>query len=754
MYPECYIALAFAIMNKKKLQRKSQAAESLLQKMKQVKTELLLIFISCFALNINTLQNNYALDDTMVILKNMNVQMGFGGIGKIMRTDAFQGYYDYYETASPIEGGRYRPLSIVTFAIEQQLFGKTLGKEYIQKQKYVQLLRSQHADYAQQREAENVLKSIEKKIDDDALELAALRHFFQILYFTLSMLILFWFLHFYLFPDKKNLALMTTLLFAFHPLHTEVVANLKSRDEIFSLLFLLLSSIYVFRYDKNPNGRNLFLASLCFWAALFSKEYAPVYPFVLASAMVIFNNHKLLPVLTSRWFLVFMALSALATLARFSIVAREVHINSFNAILNNSYLYATTEQALATKIAVLNEYLRLLLFPHPLSADYSYNAYPYLSFSHWKVWLSLLVWSGILVITIRLWQKKHPLAFACILFLAFFMMINNLLLVLGTPLSERLIYHSSLGFCLVAAWLLAGLSQKLSALSVLRHNAASVIMSLVLLPMAYKTIARNSHWQDDFTLFTTDAGTMGGSALIQHNAGVGYFDKARQMLEEKPILSSGDSVLFLNHADSAIACFDRCIAIHPEYASAFITRGSCYAYKGEFEQAAGDWKKAAPYFDGKNQTLSNNANYLLEKGKASGFRQDYKQAVYFMKLASEVDSLNAMIWETLGLTQLSMGTFQDAAGSVKKALQLNATSQTATYALDVANNLLDTEQALKQQPENKSVLLVAAGLFMKYGLFPLAMQTCNKVLSMEPGNPEALNMLREAEQVMNSSMSH
>ena len=31
---------------------------------------------------------------------------------------------------------------------------------------------------------------------------------------------------------------LATLLFAVHPVHTEVIANLKSRDEIFSLIFI------------------------------------------------------------------------------------------------------------------------------------------------------------------------------------------------------------------------------------------------------------------------------------------------------------------------------------------------------------------------------------------------------------------------------------------------------------------------------------------------------------------------------------
>ena len=38
----------------------------------------------------------------------------------------------------------------------------------------------------------------------------------------------------------RVVALVTALLFAAHPIHTEVVANLKSRDELLCLFFILL----------------------------------------------------------------------------------------------------------------------------------------------------------------------------------------------------------------------------------------------------------------------------------------------------------------------------------------------------------------------------------------------------------------------------------------------------------------------------------------------------------------------------------
>ena len=63
--------------------------------------------------------NNYALDDFIVIAKNNFTQKGFSGIWNILSKDTFAGMPE--SDIMVLSGGRYRPLSLVTFAIEHQL---------------------------------------------------------------------------------------------------------------------------------------------------------------------------------------------------------------------------------------------------------------------------------------------------------------------------------------------------------------------------------------------------------------------------------------------------------------------------------------------------------------------------------------------------------------------------------------------------------------------------------------------------------
>ena len=88
---------------------------------KILRLQALIVFGFAFLLYANTMWNKYAVDDTIVIVKNSLTKQGFAGIPEIMTTDAFYGFFG--EGYKLVEGGRYRPLSIVTFAIEQELFG-------------------------------------------------------------------------------------------------------------------------------------------------------------------------------------------------------------------------------------------------------------------------------------------------------------------------------------------------------------------------------------------------------------------------------------------------------------------------------------------------------------------------------------------------------------------------------------------------------------------------------------------------------
>src|ERR1035437_4264305 len=84
------------------------------------RTQAILIAVIGFVFYFNSFFNEFALDDGIVIIKNEYVQQGLKGIPKILSKDAYDSFYRQMNAKDQLSGGRYRPLSIVTFAIEQE----------------------------------------------------------------------------------------------------------------------------------------------------------------------------------------------------------------------------------------------------------------------------------------------------------------------------------------------------------------------------------------------------------------------------------------------------------------------------------------------------------------------------------------------------------------------------------------------------------------------------------------------------------
>jgi hypothetical protein len=75
------------------------------------------------------------------------------------------------------------------------------------------------------------------------------RHVLNVLWYIASVLVL---LHmrYIVFKGYPLMAFVAAIIFTTHPIHTEVVANVKSRDEIMSVLFICLTFIYTFKYQE------------------------------------------------------------------------------------------------------------------------------------------------------------------------------------------------------------------------------------------------------------------------------------------------------------------------------------------------------------------------------------------------------------------------------------------------------------------------------------------------------------------------
>jgi len=328
--------------NKAKSAPKRPSAQKEIKKnTPQFQWEGIIVFAVAVVFYATSINNHYCLDDVMVITLNAFTIKGLKGIHDIFTKDTF---YGFIGSNSTLTGGRYRPLSVFTFALEWEFFKD-----------------SPH-----------------------------ISHIINVMLYALTGTLFYKFVKEFIFKTNKWAALTAALIFVIHPIHTEVIDNIKSRDELLSLLGSLASLYFLLGYVKNKNTGYYILSGLCFFVALFSKENTITYLAVMPLALYLFADKK--PAKIFQILIPHLVLALLFISIRASIVPMNTKPDP--EILNNPYINATFAQKYATIFLTLLIYIKLLFIPYPLSYDYSFNEIPYTGFADYRVLLSLLVYFG------------------------------------------------------------------------------------------------------------------------------------------------------------------------------------------------------------------------------------------------------------------------------------------------------------------------------------------------------------------------
>jgi tetratricopeptide (TPR) repeat protein len=444
-------------------------------------------------------------------------------------------------------------------------------------------------------------------------------------------------------------SLSAGVLFAVHPIHAEAVNGIVGRAEIFALLFLVSALLLFVR------GRGTAVAILLL-LALLSKESA-------AFGLPLFF---LLPTLTSRrvrWADYWPLAAALtvylgvrvAVLGGLGLEEREI------GFLDNPAAHASSGARLLTAPVVFLKYMKLLIAPIRLSADYSFSQIP-LPSSLWdpRVWGGTLVFLGLVCGGVVAHRRGYGLlAFAigtlCIPILG----LVHLLFPLGTILAERLAYLPSLGVCLIG-----GL-----AIAALRDRSAYASYGLFITVLAFSlvgTVRRNQDWLDNETLFGRTVATSPASARSHFLLGtvLAEQDKHREAAkafrrglsiapgQADATVSLGQSLFDAGDYGAASAAFEEAAALDPELAAAHYGLGVSLYKQGRLEEAVKVLEQAVGLDDGLGPTLVEVTNHL---GIDYGMRGDLDEAEAWHRRALELEPNDATALNYLGVIEERRG---------------------------------------------------------------------------------------------------
>lgn len=223
----------------KKIKNNKVAEAIVLNKPIKLTNYYLILGLIVFFVFANTIGGGYNLDDELVTMNHRFTSQGLTAVKDIFTNS-------YYSDAMGYAYG-YRPMVHLSFAIEHQFFGQS----------------------------------------------PKVSHFFNVLLYILSVVLFFKLLLKWVGIEHLKLAFLAVILFAMHPVHTEVVASIKNRDEILAFLFIILTGLAMLKYmDKNKFSTLIWTAAL-FSMAMLSKKSAYPMAIVLPIAIVLFQDYSI-----------------------------------------------------------------------------------------------------------------------------------------------------------------------------------------------------------------------------------------------------------------------------------------------------------------------------------------------------------------------------------------------------------------------------------------------------------------------------
>ena len=550
----------------------------------------------------NTVYNRYGVDDNLVAT-NPLVKQGFKALPEIFSTRYYTQEGNVGTTSSD-----YRPLVKATFAIEHQLWGEKPGRSHLI----------------------NIL-----------------------LYWALAVL-LFFVLKRMLAGYNQMLPYLVTLLFMAHPVHTEVVASLKNRDEMLAFIGGLSALLFMMKYAERKRFTDVVLAALLLFLGYLCKS--SVLPFLLLIPLVlIFFDlmpfRKVLPV-----FLLFLVALIIAQVGPRLFLPPMQRTSSF--MENPLYLEKDFWLRLGTGLSSLLFYPRILVWPWPLLYYYGYDMVPVTNPASLRVLGTVIIYGGLLVWALLRFPKRHLLSFAILWFMAGIAMYSNVLVPVAGIIGERFVFNASLGFVLALGWILYRLSGTDPKSITIEPDSRLKLLAMVvvlLIPAGYFTVKRNRAWQNIYSLYRTDLPNLNNSV----KANLDYASFLMNSVYQDPN---------------------------------FLQTGAVNQFK--YQTIVSHYRRALDMYPDNYLTTNDLGTVYLFMGK------NYDSAIYFLNKAIAIDSTLQPAWVNLGMAYRELKQYDKAIAVYEHILQVNPNQVKAVFALaNVYNDMGQFDRAVQMNEE-------------------------------------------------------
>jgi len=582
------------------------------------------IFSWAFIIYGQSLQFEFAMDDNIMIKLNRSVQKGTAGIGELMTKSMVFG-------SNGKNDGAYRPVTMTSFAIDKQVFGNKPGPF----------------------------------------------HFINVMLYALTGIVIFLLLMHLIPAWHPFFHFIITMLFMAHPIHTEVVANIKSRDELLSFLFTFLSLLVIFRWHDKNKIKMLVAAFVLFLLGCLSKETALTFVVIAPITYYCFTKWNRAVILRNS--LPFIAGAVVYLIMRAAFLDSMGSATQIKIIDNTLMAASSVSEKYATIIFITWKYLWLLIFPHPLSWDYSFRQIPVVSFSEIRTILPALLFVGMAVYSVITLSGKNIFAWCIIFFFASLALVSNIFIPIAATMAERFLYFPSLAFCIALVAALTRLPKTDTAKPANKNVVFALITGLLVMIYSVKSFSRAGEWKNNLLLFESGVAASPNSTRTHSALAYEYAVKAEQAksMQERNELYN-----------KSIAEFKQALEIYEGNKEGWYNIAHTYDIMGNYDEAEKYYRKAIE-IDPKTANAYNNLGAIYLR------KNQYEPAIELFRKATTLDKAYADPYGNLGAAYHFQGNYSEAIRYYEQALAINPGLQT------VVNNIAKARKSQADEQQKK-----------------------------------------------------
>jgi len=406
-------------------------------------------------------------------------------------------------------------------------------------------------------------------------------HIISVLLYALCGILLFLFLQSLFKQQAWWFSALVVLIFLIHPIHSEVVNSIKSRDELLAFNFGLLLLIQTLKYFDYRKIINLFLAILFLFLSIFSKETGAIFVVLIPICLYFFREIKIQKIIL---YLLIPIIAYVSLRKGVNFLLNEETVRYFHYFENPLY-----ELDFSYRIPMffytIFLYVILLFKPYPLKYYYGYDEVSLVGYGNWEFYLSLALFLVLIYFLLKGFRNKKFYSFFILFFFLAIGGAANLLFPLPGIIAERFAFVASTAFSIFIAWLIFTLF-KTSISDKLKSTKTKYLWGgLILLSGAsfIYSFNRNKAWESSMSIYATDIVHLNNSMKANSLLATEYATSASLILRSGN-LDEFNKMMML--ADSSLIYYERALEIYDKYANTHNNIGFVYfnlknnVYKG------------------------------------------------------------------------------------------------------------------------------------------------------------------------------